>query len=66
MALLKTFAMVTAEVCVAGILADVFLALIHAGIGWYYGVGYLLAMLGVARVMRQRQENRPKVSPPNA
>jgi len=65
MALLKTFAIVTVWVCVANILADVFLALIHAGIGWYYGVGYLLVMLGVARVMRQHQENRSNVSPPN-
>lgn len=65
MALLKTFAIVTVWVCAASILADVFLALMHAGIGWYYGVGYLLTMLGVARVMRQRQEDRSKVSPPH-
>ncbi|HEY2535811.1 MAG TPA: hypothetical protein VGI24_02395 [Solirubrobacteraceae bacterium] len=48
---LKLFAVVAVSVSVMNILADVSLAAMHAAIGWYYGVAYFLAMLGVFRVM---------------
>jgi hypothetical protein len=48
---LKLLAVVAVSVSVMNVLADVALAGMHAGIDWYYGVAYFLAMLGVFRVM---------------
>jgi hypothetical protein len=48
---LKLFAMMAILVSVMNVLADVALAVMHAGMGWYYGVAYFLAMLCVFRVM---------------
>jgi hypothetical protein len=48
---LKLFAAMLACVSVMNVLADVVLAYLHAGMGWYYGVAYFLAMLCVFRVM---------------
>lgn len=48
---LKLLAVVAVCIGVMNVLADVSLAAMHAGINWYYGVGYFLAMLGVIRVM---------------
>lgn len=48
---LKLFVVVMIAVSLMNVLADVSLATMHAGIGWYYGVGYFFAMLGVFRVM---------------
>lgn len=48
---LKLFAAMLVCVCVMNVLADVVLAYLHAGMGWYYGVAYFLAMLCVFRVM---------------
>ncbi len=48
---LKLFAAVAVCISLMNIVADVALAGMHAGIDWYYGVAYFLAMLGVFRVM---------------
>jgi len=48
---LKLFAAILVCVSVMNVLADVVLAYLHAGMGWYYGVAYFLAMLCVFRVM---------------
>ncbi len=77
---LKLFAVVAACVSVMNVLADVSLAAMHAGIGWYYGVAYFLAMLCVFRVMfpglgiperytelpPRPQKRASNVSPPDA
>lgn len=48
---LKLFAAVLVCISVMNVVADLSLAVMHAGIDWYYGVAYLLGMLGVFRVM---------------
>ncbi len=76
---LKLFGVMIVCVSVMNVLADVSLAAMHAGIDWYYGVAYFLAMLCVFRVMfpglgipRRYTEFPPPpgqtrdVSPPNA
>jgi hypothetical protein len=77
---LKLFAVVAVCVSLMNVAADVALAGMHAGIGWYYGVAYFLTMLGVFRVMfpsigiPQRYTEfpphtpgqTPDVNPPNA
>jgi hypothetical protein len=77
---LKLLAAVAVCIGLMNILADISLAAMHAGIDWYYGVGYFLAVLGVVKVMlpglgipARYSELPPKppgksadVSPPNA
>jgi hypothetical protein len=48
---LKLFGVMLVCVSVMNVLADVALAYLHAGMVWYYGVAYFLAMLCVFRVM---------------
>jgi hypothetical protein len=48
---LKLFAVSLVAVGVLAFAADVFLAGVHAEIGWYYGVGLFLGGLGILRVM---------------
>ena len=48
---LKLFAVSLVAVGVLAFAADVFLAGVHAEIGWYYGVGFFLGGLGILRVM---------------
>jgi hypothetical protein len=62
---LKLFAAMLVCVSVMNVLADVILAYLHAGMGWYYGVAYCLAMLCVFRVMLipRRYTEMPPRSP---
>ena len=48
---LKLFAATLVCVSVMNVLADVVLAFLRAGMDWYYGIAYFLAMLCVFRVM---------------
>ncbi len=64
---LKLFAVSLVAVAVLAFAADVFLAGVHAEIGWYYGVGLCLGGLGVLRVMAPHivipTRNSERVSP---
>lgn len=76
---LKMFLVSALAICVLVPLACVFLAGLHAQIGWYYGMGLFLSGLAVWRTMappgagirigHQRSKPRPStshVNPPNA
>jgi hypothetical protein len=76
---LKLFARTLVCACLISVIVDVALAYLHAGMGWYYGVAYVLAMLCVLRVMlptgrpcryaetpTRSPERKSNVSRPNA
>jgi hypothetical protein len=48
---LKLFATTLACACLISVIVDVVLTYLHTGMGWHYGVAYVLAMLCVLRVM---------------